>query len=320
MEPKRAVDPRAEALRFFPADTQVIAALRIDRRAAIAELDGALGDLGALRRLRATVDSFPRVAGLDSQALVDLALPEDPALAPVPEVFLGAINGDALRSGDLLFVMPTERADELEEMFGSSVDDGRLQNSGEYDEASLYQGKDVAFAVRDGVLLAARDIDRLQLAIDSRDGDADLHLDDDEVDAALDEVPQAGPLLVYLDVNGADDRAGVIAVDPAIRAMFEEAPWTTSLAGLAMSLSPQNTGVTVDIEARLLETTQPDLEPPLSEAPSAIVLTREEIGRVLGGSMDAASPIRSTVSALAPIRGQAYLADEQLIAKLRLSD
>lgn len=208
-EPKRTLDPQAEAVRFFPARTGALALVRADmpRRT-----DGLLRSAAEVPGLAALLSSLQRRlerAGVDPGAVMRLARPEEEGV-PAPELAAGIVSGTG--GPQPLFVLPTERADELSRLFADAAAGGGLDRAGEFDDADLYRGPDCAFALRDGVLIASRDLAALRRAITTRDGDAAEQMDDGEVRSAVDDVPGAAPLHVFVRLG---ERRAALAVAPA---------------------------------------------------------------------------------------------------------
>jgi hypothetical protein len=85
--------------------------------------------------------------------------------------------------------MPTDRPEDLDALLANAIASGDLDAAGEYDNAKLYRAPGAAFAVRDGVLVAARTLAEVRHALTIRDGDDSRQLNDRDIAGALDEVP-----------------------------------------------------------------------------------------------------------------------------------
>ena len=175
-EPRRARStPRAEAVRFFGAGTRAVVLLRSDMPRPAAELAAVAG---ALPRSRARCDEQRRA--------ILAAGGHRPRRAAAPGPQRGG-RGARYRAGGWLragpargscLVLPTDRPEDLEELLAAAAADGALRRAGEYDDATLYRAPGVAFAARDGVLVAARSLPDLRRALAIRDGEDSRQLDD----------------------------------------------------------------------------------------------------------------------------------------------
>ena len=260
-EPRRALDPRAEALRFFDASTRALILLRTDMPRSAAEVREVAGSVPTLARALENIGARLNAAGIDPEAVLRLGRAED-GEGPGAEVVVGLAPGTRF-----LFVLPTDRPEDLEDLFASAARaSGALRDAGEHDNARLYAGPGVAFALRDGVLAAASALPALRQAISIRDGDPSRHLDDDEISGALEEVPRRavvhaiarrGERFSAIAVQPVDGGAEVrVAADLPERADGEEAP-------------PRPITVDTATVVRLIET-EAGIPPNLAAALSAV--------------------------------------------------
>jgi hypothetical protein len=191
---KRSVDAQTEALRFFAADVPRVAILATDNEAgisdaAIASLSGLAPWGGVWKR----TDELLRSSGIPPARLDELIRGSE-ATAGLPGSQLAMELSGPDQS---LTVLVTDRSEEMDKVFRHAAAAGGLTRSGEFDNAAIYKGRGGAFAVRDGVMLVAASTARLRTAIETRDGDRGDQLDDRNVQALLDEVPEQAPLDVY---------------------------------------------------------------------------------------------------------------------------
>ena len=170
--------------------TRALVLLRTDMPRPAAELAGIAGATPTIARALENIGARLRVSGIDPAAVLRLGRPED---GEGPGAELAAALAPGAR---FLFVLPTDRPEDLEDVFATAADDGALREAGEFDDASLYTGPGVAFALRDGVLVAATSLPTLRRAISIRDGDPSRHLDDGAISAALEDVPTRAALHV----------------------------------------------------------------------------------------------------------------------------
>ena len=202
---KRSVDAQTEALRFFAADVPRVAILDTDSEAGVS--DSAIASLSGLAPwggLWQRTERLLRGSGIPPARLDEL-LRGSEATAGLP----GSQLAMELSGPDqALTVLVTDAPDEMDRVFRRAAAAGGLTHSGEFDDAAIYEGRGGAFAVRDGVMLAATSTARLRTAIATRDGDRGDQLDDRNVQALLDQVPEQAPLDVYAKPTG--DRPGPV--------------------------------------------------------------------------------------------------------------
>ena len=276
-EPRRALDPRAEAMRFFGANTRALLLLRTDMPRSSEELASVAGSVPTLARTLENIGARLKAAGIDSNAVLRLGRAED-GEGPGAELVVGLAPG-----ARFLFVLATDRPDDLEELFASAAKtSGALREAGRYDDALLYAGPGVSFALRDGVLAAAASLATLRRAISIRDGDPSRHLDDDDIDAALDDVPRRAALHA---VARRGDRFAAVAVRPV------------------------DGGAEVRVAADL-----PDRGGEEDEEPHPITVETATLMRLLESEAGIPPNVAAALSAIGPFEGAAYTDGDRLVA------
>lgn len=149
-----SVEPKGEVLAYFGPDAPVFVLVDTDPDSAGARaLVGALARGGALEPVRAAAKRRGLVAGQVRRLLGGELAVGIPRPGAAPLLAMVAEDGDALRS-----------------LAESRVVGGRASVAGEYRGASLYAGRDHAFAVRNRVLLVSRRTRDLRDALDLRAG------------------------------------------------------------------------------------------------------------------------------------------------------
>ena len=191
-EPRRTLDSRAEAVRFFGADTRAVILVRSDMpRSTQKAVDLARAVHPYLGASISAIGSRLNAAGIDPAELMRLGRPEERD-GPGSELIAGLVR--APDGTDALFVLPTDRPEDLERFFEGAERAGGLDAAGEYDDAVLFQSDGAAFALRDGVVVAATDLASVRRALAIRDGVESRQLDDGDVSGALEDVPTRAPV------------------------------------------------------------------------------------------------------------------------------
>ena len=276
-EPRRALDPRAEALRFFEANTRALVLLRTDMPRSTQELEEVAGSIPTLARALENVGARLEAAGIDPKAVLRLGRAED-GEGPGAEVAVGLAPGTRF-----LFALPTDRPEDLEDLFTSAAaTSGALREAGEHDDARLYTGPGVAFALRDGVLVAASALSTLRRAISVRDGDPSRHLDDDEISAALDQVPTRAAVHA---VARRGDRFAAVAIQPG------------------------DGGAEVRVTAELPERDDREDEPP-----HPITVETATLAGLLEAEAGIPGNLAAALSAVGPLEGASYIDGDRLVA------
>lgn len=307
-EPKRSVDARAEVLQFYAADAPVVAVLRPQPVAGVVELDRAAESLPVWRTLRRTVRGWLGAAGLGAGELRRLVRPKE----PIEEFDASALALGAATPADLayrraLLVLVTDQSELLERLLGREAAAGRLRRVEQVDEAVLYRGHVASYAIRDGVLVSARHIADVRTAIERRDGDSDLQLDEDVVQGVFDELEPQGPLLVYASLDG------VREADLGLRALGRGAPWTGTLNRTAA------TARVVDGELRIAEVSVTDGEQlesadlPIGAEPSPFEIDASAAATLI----PIEGPVRGLLAGLGPVEGEATAGAEEVRLQVR---
>ena len=325
--PKRALDPRSEALRYFPATTDAIALLDTSDEGALSALNETLGEIPHWSRLRdRAADSLTR-AGIDPDEILDLSRqPATEIDLPRPEIAFGTVPGAGPREGRVLIVLPTEQGLELDRIFREAAEAGGIEAAGTFDDARLYRGPDLDFAVRDGVLVAADDLNRLQQAITRRDGDREDQMDDAPVTALFNELPGLAALRGYTGPGPATDAFAELIGNAVLerleagtdgKAPVKETRPHASEA--ALNLRDEGGRLSIDMIVKLeqpeeiTEATESE-EPVDDQEPLPVLITADELMSALA-DLPAAEPLHR-LEPLTPLVGAAWIDGSAIRARL----
>lgn len=315
--PKRAVDARTEALRFFPAGAALVVLLDTgpEDAASRGELGAAFAALPAWEAIRSTAVARLRDAGISDanlRSLLDNRSATGDIGIPASQLAIGAGSAEA-PGPDALAVLVTDRSESMDRILEGSAASGRISHSGSLDEADIYSGAGSAFAVRDGVLLIGSSERQIRDAISLRDGDRDAQLDDGAVRTLLDKLPIGAPLEAYADF------AELRLHDPGIAALAFRRPWTRSLGKVALSLREEPVGPVMDVFSEL----QPGVASggPLAagDTTARYTLSATDLGRALGGEVAGSTELNRLSVASAPVSAAATVSGDELRMKLVLS-
>ena len=316
--PKRTVDARAEALRFFPANAPLVALLETapelapERSAMAAELAG----FGPWESIRSSFLARLSAAGLPLgglAALVRSADPEPDDGLPLSQLAVGLEPGSGPAEPRVLVVLVTDKTGAMARLFRRSAASGPMRLVGEQDEARIYDSPQTAFAVRDGVMVAADDPASLRAAIDRRDGKDDAQLDDSEVKSLIGELPRKEPLEVYADL------AQLRRDDPDAAAMARAEPWMRRLGKASASLGPRLAEPVLDLFSEIGPAPAGDQVLPEGEGRASFAVSAATIRRALGGAQPAAGMLGRLAISAAPLGAAVIVTGDELRAKLTLS-
>lgn len=341
--PKRSLDPRSEAVRYFPTTTEAIALVQTADPEALATLNQAMAKHPAWQRSRDRAARSLQAAGIDPNEILALSRqPADDIELPDPEIAIGTVPGSGAERDRVLLTLATEQGVNLDETFKAAADSGGLEAAGEFDGARLYRGQDLDFAVRDGVLIAASDLNRLQQAIARRDGDREFQLDDAPMTALFNQLPDNATLRAYSGespateslfallseamaassgTSGTQDEtnekrdpgdSATATADPEPDAT--EAALTARVRDGSLAL---DIAIAIEKPEQLTEET-PAEEPAPDEEPLPITISPAQIESGLA-SLPPDSPLRG-LSHLGPLAGAAWIDDDLLRARLITSD
>jgi hypothetical protein len=301
--PKRSVDARTEALRFFAVNAPVVAVLRPQPWSGVLALNNAAGSNPAWMQMREEVLGPLLAAGVSAPELAKiLQSGQDVEGAEATAIALGAATPDDLAAGRSLLVLSSDQSELLAGVLRGQARAGKLRPAGKLDEASLYRGTGVAFAVRDGVLVSAPRLADVRKAVERRDGDTDLQLDEDVVNSLFNDLQTQGPLLVYASL------AGVRDADPGMRQLADQAPWTGKLGPTAATAYAEGGSVRIEDFSKTSSGSFTSSELPLGATPSPFRIDSSGAATLIPQP----GPIRSLLTALAPISGEATASSDEV--------
>ncbi len=301
--PKRSVDARTEALRFYSVDAPVVAVVRPDPFISVVALNDAAAAIPAWVNLRDRVTGPLGEAGITPTQLGQLLRSgSDVEGTEAASITLGAATPADLRAGNGLLVLVTDESDLLAKLLRNGTRTGSLKPAGHLDDASLYEGRGSAFAVRDGVLVAAPDLASVRAAIERRDGDTDQQLDEDVVDSLFNQLQSQGPLLVYADLDG------VRKADPGMRRLARQAPWTAKLGPTAASAEAKNGAVRIEDFSKTSNSDFGSGELPIGTRPSRFEIS----GSSAASLIPEPGPVRGLLTGLTPMRGVATASSDEV--------
>lgn len=326
-QPKRALDPRSEAIRYFPANTESIALLKTDDAESLAALDEAMTDLPGWRAIRQRARHSLRAAGIDPREILELSrIPADDIDLPPPEIAFGTVPGSGSDEERALLTLATEQGVELDRIFREAAEAGGLSAAGEFDGARLYRGPDLDFAIRDGVLIAAADVNRLQQAIARRDGDRTAQLDDSPITALINTLPENATLSAYSGAGFISERVFGLITEALATSRDETADGDTGMPGLnsvatesALTARGQDGDLAVDLVVKVDEDDEagePSAEeqPESNEEPIPIAIPPAAIDAALS-DLPPDAPLRN-LRRLGQLAGAAWIDGDQLHARL----
>ena len=301
--PKRAVDARTEVVHFFATDAPVVAILQTEPVSDVVALSRAASSVPVWHSLLATVVRPLFSAGLTQDEVVHLVTPhEEIEGIPSSALGLGFATPADLKDRQPLLVLATDQSDFLSHLFREALGREDVVPAGRLHDAILYKNRAGAYAVRDGVLICARNVADVRSAILRRDGNSDNQLDEDVVESLFNDLTQHGPLQIYADL---DD---LRQADPGLAALGEQKHWTASL-------QPTTTGLGLHVEA-FAKSTGPDLTTsgiPVGTEPRAFAVSAATASTLLG-----AGPTQSMLDLLVPFAGQATVSSDEVRVNLRL--
>jgi hypothetical protein len=300
--PKRSVDARTEALRFFAVNAPVVAVLRPQPWSAVLALNDAAGSIPAWMDMREGVLGPLVAAGVSAPELAKiLQAGQDVEGAEATAIALGSATPDDLAAGRALLVLSSDQSDLLAGLLRQQTQAGKLKPAGKLDEASLYRGPGAAFAVRDGVLISAARLADVRTAIERRDGDTDLQLDEDVVNSLFNDLQTQGPLLAYANL------AGIRDADPGMQRLADQAPWTGKLGPTAATAYASG-GVRIEEFSKTTSGNFTSSELPFGATPSSFKIDSSGVATLI----PAPGPIRTLLTAMAPISGEATASSDEV--------
>lgn len=312
-EPKRTVDARNEAIRFFGPGTPFVAL--IDPAAGEGADPGqVMDDLAGVPAVAVFAREnlgFASEQGLGLDDLTPLLGKTDASLELATTQVAVGIAPDGIPTEDALIVVVTDRPRLTATRIDHASAAAGMKRAGALDGAHLYEGSSAALAVRDGVVLLAQRIKGIRDALRVRDSDPDLQLDDGQVVSVLEKLPETAPLQAYADVGA------LARIDPALAGLAGgPRGWVSSLAEAGLSVTP---GEPSQVElATAIDGSVRD-EVPLEERPLEIALGRRTLARALVDGGAAAGDFRDALLALAPGELTVSATSDELRLLLRTS-
>jgi len=304
---KRSVDARTEVLRFFGVDAPVVGLLEPQPTDEVVSLDEAAAGAPIWAELRSAALGPLHAAGLGLADLRRLVRPQEQIEGvEAAAAGLGAPNANDLAAGRPLLVLATDQAELLSRLMRDGAQSGRLRPAGRIDEAVLYRNPIASYAVRDGVLVSAGSSAEVRTAIERRDGDSDLQLDEDVVRSLFNELGEQGPLLVYANLDA------VREADLGLRALGRVAPWTAMLVETAATAGAVGGSVRIESFSKTTGEGFGSADLPLGTTPSEF-----EINATAAASLiPLPGPIRMLLAGLGPVEGEATATSDEV--RLRL--
>jgi hypothetical protein len=316
-EPKRAVDARTEAIHFFPAGAPFVAFLdpSAPSRPEPAPTARSLAGVPSLAAFAGDAAGYIERAGLDLDSLTPLLTDEE---------LEDGVHGSQAALGlqpagrpreDVLVVIVSEQTEAMEEAVEQLAAASGLAEADGFHDARVFAKPGVALSLRDGVVVIGPDTDRLRSALRLRDADQDEQLDEGRVADVLDELPGEPPLLAYADLPGLRSDPGVAAVTLGERA------WLRSLNKVAIGVTPETSGVRVEIAAEVdseaVERGETlEVEIPIGEQQQELALGSRGARGLVSGGFAATSPFADAVVALAPFVARASVSEDELRATI----
>ena len=285
-EPRRTLDPQAEAVRFFGARTRTVVLLRSDMPRPARELAALAAGYPGPAEVLTEAGSVLAAGGIDPGELLRLGRNEE---GEAPGTQLAAGLAESPEGGRILLVMPTDRPADLDELLASAAAAGPLNPAGEYDNAKLYRAPGAGLATRDGVLVAASTLVEVRRALTIRDGEESRRLDDGEISSALEDVPTRAPIHIVA-------RRG------------------ERLAGIAIRPDGEG-GAELRIAADV-----PEEQADTDEAPHRETVEADNLAALLGEGAGLPEEVAGRLAEVAPLRGASYVDGDRYIATFTVED
>lgn len=293
-EPKRTLDARTEAVRFFPAGTPFIAL--IDPTPADGDNPATvLQQLAGVPAVAAFARNDVRFAAgqqLDLAQLAPLLDTPDPELGGESTQVAVGVTPTGTPTEDSLVVVVTDDPGRTSARIAHAAPAAGLVPAGALDRAKIYEGGDATVAVRDGVVLIAATKDEVESAIRTRDSDPSGQVDDGRVENAFDELPDDAALHAFVDVGA------LSSSDPGIDALASgDTGWIGSLGDAGISVAPGDPN-----EISLVAAIDPADRStvPLEERPETFDLSQKTMSRASAGEFAPTSGFHDALLHLAP--------------------
>ena len=155
---------------------------------------------------------------------------------------VGAATAEAADSSDFVGAVRAKDGDALDNL----VEKTKAREAGEASGATLYEGGDSHFAVKDDMVVFANDEAKLKEALERADGDDQF--DEDAFNEGLDGLPESALARVYADLEA------ILKSSPG-SADALEVKWIAALRTLGATASAKNDAVDIDFRV----TTEGDL-------------------------------------------------------------
>jgi hypothetical protein len=142
----------------------------------------------------------------------------------------------------------------------------------------------------------------VRTAIERRDGDTDLQLDEDVVNSLFNDLQTQGPLLVYANL------AGIRDADPGMQRLADQAPWTGKLGPTAATAYADGGSVRIEDFSKTLGGSFTSSELPLGATPSPFKIDSSGAATLIPEP----GPVRTLLTAMAPISGEATASSDEV--------
>lgn len=294
-EPKRLVEARTEALRYFGPDTPFVA-VADPSPGGVSDPAATFEDLAAIDSVAAFAGEdlrFVERQGIAVEDLVAVLSVPDPTLEIESAQVAVGVTPTQTPVSDVLIAIVTARPEATRVAAEEIVRETGLRPAGTIDKADIYSGEHATISVRDGVILIANSPAQIEGAIERRDADPGERIDEGRIDDALEPVSEAAALIAFLDIGE------LVRLDPALGALVTGDPlgWLRGLGDAGVSIVPgQPAQIRFNSE---LDSEQAEAVP-LEEAPRTFDLSEEDLEQATSGPGSNTSGFRAALIAIGP--------------------
>lgn len=313
LEPKRTIDARNEAVRYFPRETPFVALVDPTPTddSDPAEVIAQIAAVPAVGAFAGNDIGFAGRQGLTASQLSPFLDTQDPTLGAESTQIAVGVTPTGTPTEDSLIVVVTDDPERTDGLIADGAPAAGLDPAGKLDGADLYKGDEAALSVRDGVILLAGTIDEVKSAIRTRDSESDIQLDDGLVDDTLDDLPQDAALRAFVDI-GALARS-----DPGISALASGSTgWIQALGAAGVSIDPGENGGPADISMVAKIDNGDRSLIPIEERPQRVELDAADLNQASAGEFAPTSGFHDALVHLAPAVLSVSATDDELRALL----